>query len=130
MSKFFVSQQDRSVSRSTIWSLSVGLYKKGEIHVAGRNSEEILDEISNNKSNWSNIVAVSAGGGDMTKSGSGERGHIVALKDDHTAVAAGDNGRGQCNVTGPEWVWPCRNFCWSLSHCGSESGWNSSYDTN
>ena len=86
---------------STGWRLTAGLDKKGKIYVAGRNSEKILDEINNNISDWSNIVAVSAGGGTTTRSG--ERGHIVALKADHTAVAAGDNGRGQCNVTGSEW---------------------------
>lgn len=86
---------------STGWRLTVGLDKKGDIHVAGRNAEEILEEINNNISDWSNVIAISAGGG--TTTGIGERGHIVALKADHTAVAAGDNGKGQCNVTGPEW---------------------------
>lgn len=89
------------ISISTGWRLTVGLDKKGEIHIAGRNAEEILEEINNNIRDWSDVVAISAGGG--TTTGIGERGHIVALKADHTAVAAGDNGRGQCNVTGPEW---------------------------
>lgn len=86
---------------STGWRLTAGLDKDGNIHVAGRNEENILEDINNDIDNWSNIVAISAGGG--TTTGIGERGHIVALKADHTAVAAGDNSRGQCNVTGPEW---------------------------
>lgn len=88
-------------SISTGWRLTVGLDKDGNIYVAGRNEEKILEDINNNIDDWSNIVAISAGGG--TTTGIGERGHIVALKADHTAVAAGDNGRGQCNVTGSEW---------------------------
>lgn len=86
---------------STGWRLTAALDKKGHVHVAGRHAEEILEEINNNIEEWSNIVAISAGGGSTKEIG--QRGHIVALKADHTAVAAGDNGRGQCNVTGSEW---------------------------
>lgn len=89
------------ITISTGWRLTAGLDKKGDVHVAGRNAKEILEEINNNLDDWSNIVAISAGGGSTKEIG--ERGHIVALKADHTAVAAGDNGKGQCNVTGPEW---------------------------
>ena len=45
------------------------------------------------------IIAVAAGGG---KPGIyGEAGHTVALRQDHTVVAVGDNSSGQCNVE--EW---------------------------
>lgn len=86
---------------STGWRLTAGLDSAGSIHVTGRYSEEIVEEIENSKDNWKNLVAVSAGGGKTNVAG--EFGHVVALKANHTVVAAGDNGRGQCNVTGADW---------------------------
>lgn len=87
------------VDISTAWQLTVGLDSTGEIHVTGRNSRSLLEAIEHNKEKWTNIIAVSAGGG---KTGiAGERGHIVALKSDGTVVAVGDNSKGQCNVD--EW---------------------------
>lgn len=86
---------------STGWRLTVGLDTTGDIHITGRYAEEILEEIENDKEDWKNLVAVSAGGG-RTRT-AGEYGHVVALKSDHTVVAAGDNRKGQCNVNGEDW---------------------------
>lgn len=86
------------IAISTGWRLTAGLDSTGQIHVAGYNAQNILDDINANIDEWSDIVAISAGGGRIGING--ERGHVVALKQDGTVVAAGDNGRGQCNVQG------------------------------
>lgn len=88
------------IAISTAWQLTVGLDSAGEVHITGRNSEKLLDEISKNE-DWTDIIAVAAGGGKNNVYG--EAGHVVALKSDGTVVAVGDNRKGQCNVTGKEW---------------------------
>ena len=53
-----------------------------------------MEEISKNLYDWTNIIAIAAGGG-----GSVGTGHTVGLRADGTVVAVGDNSYGQCNVS-------------------------------
>lgn len=83
------------------WRHTVGLDSSGKIHIAGYDSESQLEQIERDASEWTNIVAISAGGGSKEY---GKQGHTVALRRDGTAVAVGDNSHGQCNVQGEDWT--------------------------
>lgn len=74
------------------WRHTVGLDKNGNIHITGYNSDSQLQWIEDHKDKWTDIVAISAGGGD-----DGEC-HTVALKRGGTVVAAGANNHHQCEV--------------------------------
>lgn len=89
------------VSIACGWRHTVGLDANGKIHITGYDSANQLAQIERNQSEWTDIVAISAGGGSNE---SGKRGHTVALRRDGTAVAVGDNSHGQCNVYGEEWT--------------------------
>lgn len=89
------------VAISSGWRHTVGLDSNGEIHIAGYKSNSQMEEIRNKKDEWTDIVAISAGGGQPKTLG--EDGHTVALKKDGTVVAVGDNYSGQCNVNTDEW---------------------------
>lgn len=92
------------VSISTGWRLTAGIDIDGKVHLAGIDAKKKQDEISKNEGMWSDLVAISAGGGKT--SGPGIWGHVVALRRDGHVVAVGDNDCGQCNVSwekNPEW---------------------------
>lgn len=89
------------VSIACGWRHTVGLDADGKIHITGYDSANQLAEIERNQSEWTNIIAISAGGGSNEN---GMHGHTVALRRDGTAVAVGDNSHGQCNVRGEEWT--------------------------
>ena len=89
------------VSIACGWRHTVGLDSNGNIHITGYGSKNQLVQIEQNRSEWTDIIAISAGGGSNEY---GKRGHTVALKRDGTAVAVGDNSHGQCNVSGEEWT--------------------------
>ena len=87
------------VAISTGWRHTVGLDIDGNVYIAGHGSKRQLEEISSEKDKWSNIVAISAGGGGKgEQNGIRGNGHTVALKKDGTVVAVGANEEGQCNV--------------------------------
>lgn len=87
------------IAIDTGWQHTVGLDKDGKVWVTGIHSEKLRNDISENKSQWTDIVSISTGG--STGENSRGKGHIVALKRDGTVVAVGDNSDGQCNVD--EW---------------------------
>lgn len=89
------------VSIACGWRHTVGLDSSGKVHITGYGSKSQLDQIEENAAEWTDIIAISAGGGSNE---SGKRGHTVALKRDGTAVAVGDNSHGQCNVQGENWT--------------------------
>lgn len=86
------------VSISTGWQHTAGLDAEGHVFITGYNSEEQLHQIAQNREQWENIVAISAGGGSRRAGPVYERGHTVALRQDGTVLAVGDNSSGQCNV--------------------------------
>ena len=92
-----VSGWSNIVAIATGWRHTVGLDSDGCIHITGYRSSNQLAEINKNQSEWSDIIAVAAGGG-----GSVGTGHTVGLRADGTVVAVGDNSYGQCNVS--EWT--------------------------
>ena len=92
-----VSGWSNIVAIATGWRHTVGLDSDGGIHITGYRSSNQLAEINKNQSEWSDIIAVAAGGG-----GSVGTGHTVGLRADGTVVAVGDNSYGQCNVG--EWT--------------------------
>ena len=67
---------------ATNWSHTVGLKSNGTVVAVGWNYYGAC-----NVSNWTDIIAVSAGSS-----------HTVGLKSDGTVVAVGDNNDGQCDV--------------------------------
>lgn len=77
------------------WRHTVGVDIDGNIYIAGYHSDTQLNEIEQQQDKWSDIIAVSAGGGGKNYRGDG---HTVGLKKDGTVVAVGDNSEGQCNV--------------------------------
>lgn len=91
------------VTIATGWQHTVGLDSNGIVHITGYQSDEQLAEIEAHKSDWTDIVAIAAGGGSRNAGPIYETGHTVALKRDGTVVAVGDNRRGQCEVYGEEW---------------------------
>lgn len=97
-----IDDWEKIVAISTAWQLTVGLDSAGEVHITGRDSEDLLEKINEDKENWTGVVDIAAGGG--RNKVYGEAGHVVALKNDGTVVAVGDNRKGQCNVTGEEWT--------------------------
>ena len=92
-----ISGWSNIVAIATGWRHTVGLDSDGCIHITGYRSSNQLAEINKNKSEWSDIIAIAAGGG-----GSVGTGHTVGLRADGTVVAVGDNSYGQCNVS--EWT--------------------------
>lgn len=87
-----------NVLLATGWRHTVTLDENGEIHITGYKSESQFNEIKQNKDDWINIIAISAGGGADNGEGAKEA-HTVALKKDKTVVAVGSNNHGQCNVS-------------------------------
>lgn len=94
-----ISGWNNIVAIATGWRHTVGLDADGGIHITGYRSSNQLQEITNNLAEWSNIVAIAAGGGSNASPGTG---HTVGLRSDGTVVAVGDNTYGQCNVN--EWT--------------------------
>lgn len=89
------------------WRHTVGLDKDGNIHIVGYGAERQLKEIEKNnedeeiRNDWTDIIAIAAGGGDGPDSGNG---HTVGLRKDGRVVVVGDNKYGQCNVDGWEGI--------------------------
>ena len=81
------------VAIATGWRHTVALDADGAIYITGYGSTKQLKEISKNYSQWENIIAIAAGGGDIAG-----KGHTVGLRSDGTVVAVGDNAYGQCDV--------------------------------
>lgn len=86
------------VAIATGWRHTVGLAADGSVHIAGYRADSQLRQIANHKEDWSNVIAIAAGGGHSSSSDG--NGHTVGLKSDGTVVAVGDNTFGQCNVSG------------------------------
>lgn len=84
------------VAIATGWYNTVGLDKYGNIHIAGKDSKELLNKIEQNKDDWQNIVAIAASGGNDDRG----KGHVVGLRADGTAVAVsvGNDDYNQCDV--------------------------------
>ncbi len=86
------------------WRHTVGLDKDGNVHIVGYGAKRQLEEIEKSKedeetwNDWTDIIAIAAGGGDGSDLGNG---HTVGLRKDGHVVAVGDNKYGQCNVD--EW---------------------------
>ena len=79
-----IDKWDDMVAIATGWRHTVGLDKNGKIHITGYGSERQLKEIEKHKDKWTDIVAISAGGGS-----SGEIGTVaytVALRKDKKVV--------------------------------------------
>lgn len=89
------------VAVSTGWRHTVGLDTNGDVHIAGfgsdRQQKEILAAKNDPQRAWTDIIAISAGGGYR------EEGHTVGLRKDGTVVAVGNNSNGRCNVYGDDW---------------------------
>ncbi len=118
-----VSEWKDIVMISAGWAHTVGLKKDGTVVAVGKNAYEQC-----NVSDWSYVISVAAGGGytlglqingSVLVTGYQEVNipfpqlkwnnvaaiaaggyHAVALKTDGTLLAAGNNSRGQCNVSG------------------------------
>lgn len=86
------------IAIATGWRHTVGLAADGTVHITGYRSASQLRQIANHKENWTDIIAIAAGGGDTDPSNG--NGHTVGLKSNGTVVAVGDNTYGQCNVNG------------------------------
>ena len=86
------------VAIATGWRHTVGLTADGTVLITGYRSASQLRQIAEHREDWSNIIAVAAGGGHNNPSYG--NGHTVGLKSDGTVVAVGDNSFGQCNVGG------------------------------
>lgn len=84
------------IAVDTGWQHTVGLDSSGEIHIAGYNSDLLLNEIHESKELWNDIIAISTGG--STGKNNRGKGHVVGLKEDGHVVAVGDNSYGQCEV--------------------------------
>lgn len=87
------------VSIDTGWRHTVGLDSAGYVHITGFGDKRQEEAINSKREDDNMIIAVAAGGGEPGVYG--EAGHTVALRQDHTVVAVGDNNSGQCNVE--EW---------------------------
>lgn len=98
-----IDEWENIVTIAAGWQHTVGLDSNGIVHITGYKSDEQLAEIEAHKSDWTDIVAIAAGGGSRNAGPIYETGHTVALKRDGTVVAVGDNRRGQCEVYGEEW---------------------------
>ncbi len=85
------------VSIAAGWMHTVGVDSSGHVWFTGRDRTGQEKEIKT----WTDIVAVSAGGG---ADGFPGNGHTVGLKSDGTVVAAGEDKYGQCDVTGKGWT--------------------------
>lgn len=94
-----VGTWDDIVAVAAGWYHTVGLDKYGNVFIVGNNGEQQNEEMRQNKSEWTNIVAIAAGGGDKNNDG---KGHTVGLRADGTVVAVGDNYYNQCEVN--EWT--------------------------
>lgn len=90
-----IDKWENIVAISTGWRHTVGLTIDGIVYITGYGSSSQLRQIEAHKADWTNIVAVAAGGGRDSVSGIG---HTVGLRSDGTVVAVGDNTYGQCNV--------------------------------
>lgn len=86
---------------ATGWRHTVGVDKDGKVHITGYGASSQLKQISADKDNWVDIVAVAAGGGSNNTPG---KGHTVALRSDGKVFAVGDNEYGQCEVSDWEHV--------------------------
>ena len=93
-----INSWENIVAIATGWRHTVGLAADGTIYITGYKSSSQLRQIANHKEDWSDIIAIAAGGGDTDPSNG--NGHTVGLKSDGTVVAVGDNTYGQCNVNG------------------------------
>lgn len=89
-----VSSWSDIVDMDTGWRHTVGIDSKGKVYIAGYQAESQLEEIAREQDQWTNVIAVAAGGGDPKDYDA----FTVGLRDDGTAVAVGDNSLGQCNV--------------------------------
>ncbi len=76
------------------WRHTVGVDSNDNVFITGYHAEEQLKQISKEKDKWNGIVKIVAGGGYEKNSG-----HTVALKEDGTVVAVGNNTYVQCDVS-------------------------------
>lgn len=86
------------ISIATGWRHTVGLDSEGNVFITGYGSSAQLNQKLQNSGEWTDIIAIAAGGGYDDKSGNG---HTVGLRSDGTVVAIGDNTFNQCEVS--EW---------------------------
>lgn len=71
------------IAISTGWRHTVGLDSNGEIHITGLGDDMQIEYISKHKDDWSDIIAISAGGGSGE---TGTKAFTVGLKKDGTVV--------------------------------------------
>lgn len=90
-----VSSWTDIIAIATGWRHTVGLDINGTVFITGYGASKQLKEIDTNHSQWENIIAIAAGGGNVAG-----KGHTVGLRADGKVVAVGDNTYGQCNVEG------------------------------
>lgn len=91
-----VSNWKNIVAIATGWRHTVGLAADGTVYITGYRSASQLRQIADHKKDWSNIIAIAAGGGHNDPTDG--NGHTVGLRSNGTVVAVGDNTFGQCNV--------------------------------
>lgn len=72
------------ISISAGWRHTVGLDSKGEVFITGYGSKKQLQQIERQKDKWTDIIAISAGGGSQTETGNLP--YTVGLKQDGTVV--------------------------------------------
>lgn len=72
------------IAISTGWRHTVGMDSKGHIYITGYGSKKQLQQIERQKDKWTDIVAISAGGGSHTEEG--KLPYTVGLKQDGTVV--------------------------------------------
>lgn len=79
-----INDWENIVAISCGWRHTVGLDSNGNIHIAGYQSKSQLDNIEEHKSDWVDIIAISAAGGSSETSG--RNAYTVGLKKDRTVV--------------------------------------------
>lgn len=92
-----IDKWENIVAISTGWRHTVGLTADGIVYITGYGSSSQLRQIEDHRADWTDIIAIAAGGGSASSPG---KGHTVGLRSDGTVVAVGDNTYGQCNVSG------------------------------
>lgn len=79
-----IDEWEDIIAISTGWRHTVGIDSKGNIYITGYGSKKQLQQIERQKDKWTDIIAISAGGGSHTEEG--KLPYTVGLKQDGTVV--------------------------------------------